>query len=404
MGKVKDAIQRIRARDRPMAKRSGDGALVGLSYADLWLRGLDCGYTPIWQTPEVSACVAEYAELISNMAIHMMANTDRGDVRVRNGLSRMIDVTPNKLMTRKQWIYHMVTVLLTTGDGNYIALPQYTREGLLSEIVPVPPSAVSLMADGEGYRIEIGGVSYRPDEVIHVAINPDPEQPWRGRGWRVGLRDVVDSLSAANDARTGLMRSPSPALIIKVDGLSDELDTAEGRASIRAKYFEAKDKSAPWVIPAEVFDVTQVKPLSMTDLAIRDNLELDMRKVAAVCGVPAFRLGLGNYNGDEQANFVNTKIMHVAQAIQQELTRKLLYSEDMYFRFNPRSLYNYRLPDLISAGGQMVDRMALRRNEWRDWAGLTPDDEMDELLALENYIPVARLGDQKKLGEGGGGN
>lgn len=404
MGKVRDAIQRIRARDRPMAKRSGDGALVGLSYADLWLRGLDCGYTPIWQTPEVSACVAEYAELISNMAIHMMANTDRGDVRVRNGLSRMIDVTPNKLMTRKQWIYHMVTVLLTTGDGNYIALPRYTRAGLLSEIVPVPPSAVSLVTDGEGYRIEIGGVSYRPDEVIHVAINPDPEQPWRGRGWRVGLRDVVDSLAAANDARTGLMRSPSPALIIKVDGLSDELDTEEGRASIRAKYFEAKDKSAPWVIPAEVFDVTQVKPLSMTDLAIRDNLELDMRKVAAVCGVPAFRLGLGNYNGDEQANFVNTKIMHVAQAIQQELTRKLLYSEDMYFRFNPRSLYNYRLPDLISAGGQMVDRMALRRNEWRDWAGLTPDDEMDELLALENYIPVARLGDQKKLGEGGGGD
>lgn len=404
MGKVKDAIQRIRARDRPMAKRSGDSALVGLSYADLWLRGLDCGYTPIWQTPEVSACVTEYAELISNMAIHMMANTDRGDVRVRNGLSRMIDVTPNRIMTRKQWIYHMVTVLLTTGDGNYIALPRYTREGLLSEIVPVSPSAVSLVQDGESYRIEIGGVSYRPDEVIHVAINPDPEQPWRGRGWRVGLRDVVGSLAAANDARTGLMKSPSPALIIKVDGLSDELDTPEGRKSIRAKYFEAKDKSAPWVIPAEVFDVTQVKPLSMTDLAIRDNLELDMRKVAAVCGVPAFRLGLGNYNSDEQANFVNTKIMHVAQAIQQELTRKLLYSEDMYFRFNPRSLYNYRLPDLISAGGQMVDRMALRRNEWRDWAGLTPDDEMDELLALENYIPATRLGDQKKLGEGGGGD
>ena len=129
-----------------------------------------------------------------------------------------------------------------------------------------------------------------------------------------------------------------------------------------------------------------------------------MRKIAAVCGVPAFRLGLGTYNGDEQANFVNTKIMHVAHAIQQELTRKLLYSEDMYFRFNPRSLYNYRLPDLISAGGQMVDRMALRRNEWRDWAGLPPDEEMDELLALENYIPATRLGDQKKLGEGGGGD
>lgn len=394
-------IERIRASDRPMRKR--EGAAVGLTYADMWLRGLECGYVPIWQTPEVGACVAEYAELISNMAIHTMANTDRGDVRVRNGLSRMIDVTPNRYMTRKQWIYHMVTVLLTSGDGNYIALPKYTREGYLSEIVPVPPSAVSIVETADGYAVSIHGEVYAPDEVIHVVINPDPDRPWMGRGWRIGLRDVVDSLQAANDARVGLMRSPSPALIIKADGLSDELDTADGRERIRERFFEAKDRAAPWVIPAEVFDVTQVKPLSMADLAIRDNLELDMRKVAAVCGVPAFRLGLGNYNGDEQANFVNAKIMHIAQAIQQELTRKLLYSEDMYFRFNPRSLYNYRLPDLISAGGQMVDRMALRRNEWRDWAGLAPDEDMDELLALENYIPATRLGDQKKLGEGGGG-
>ena len=61
------------------------------------------------------------------------------------------------------------------------------------------------------------------------------------------------------------------------------------------------------------------------------------------------------------------------------------------------------LPALIAAGAQMVDRMAMRRNEWRDWAGLPPDAEMEELLALENYIPASRLGDQKKLnGQTGG--
>lgn len=49
----------------------------------------------------------------------------------------------------------------------------------------------------------------------------------------------------------------------------------------------------------------------------------------------------------------------------------------------------------------MVDRMALRRNEWRDWLGFAPDPDMDELLALENYIPADRLGDQGKLVGGG---
>ena len=59
----------------------------------------------------------------------------------------------------------------------------------------------------------------------------------------------------------------------------------------------------------------------------------------------------------------------------------------------------------MSAGKELVDRMAMRRNEWRDWLGLSPDEDMEELLALENYIPADRLGDQKKLkGEGDNGD
>ena len=50
---------------------------------------------------------------------------------------------------------------------------------------------------------------------------------------------------------------------------------------------------------------------------------------------------------------------------------------------------------------EMADRMALRRNEWRGWLNLPPDPEMDELLALENYLPADRLGDQGKLVQGG---
>ena len=48
----------------------------------------------------------------------------------------------------------------------------------------------------------------------------------------------------------------------------------------------------------------------------------------------------------------------------------------------------------------MVKLNAMRRNELRDWVGLPPDEEMDELIILENYLPQDKLGDQKKL-EGG---
>ena len=89
--------------------------------------------------------------------------------------------------------------------------------------------------------------------------------------------------------------------------------------------------------------------------------------------------------------------MPLAQIIEQELTHKLLYGEDYFFRFNSRSLLNYSMDELVKAGTEMVDRAALRRNEWRDWMGLAPDPDMDELLILENYIPSTRAGDQSKL-------
>ena len=69
---------------------------------------------------------------------------------------------------------------------------------------------------------------------------------------------------------------------------------------------------------------------------------------------------------------------------------------------NPWSLYSYSINELVSAGAEMVDRMALTRNEWRAWLNLPPKEGMDELLALENYLPVDRLGDQGKLIQNGG--
>jgi hypothetical protein len=123
--------------------------------------------------------------------------------------------------------------------------------------------------------------------------------------------------------------------------------------------------------------------------------------VAAIFGIPAFMVGVGEFRLEEYQLFVTTRLMAVARIIEQTMTKGLLWSERMYLSFNPRSLYNYSLNDLVNTGKEMVDRMAMRRNEWRDWIGLPPDPDMDDLLALENYIPADRLGDQKKL-EGGG--
>lgn len=195
-----------------------------------------------------------------------------------------------------------------------------------------------------------------------------------------------------------------PNLIVKVDAYNDALGTEEGQDEVKQKYLRSSKAGEPWVIPAELLEVQQVKPLSLNDIAINESTEIDKKTIAGLFGVPAFFLGVGEFDKNEYNNFINTRIMSIAQTIAQTMTRDLLYSPEYYIRLNARSLYSYALSELVNSGGQMVKMNAMRRNELRDWVGLDPDPEMEELIVLENYIPVDQLGDQEKLqgGEAGG--
>lgn len=391
---MKKRRNNIKTRAEPAQKRSDTSWLCSLDAYNILTAGR---YTRMSDCPEVKMCVNIYADLISSMTLYLMQNTAKGDVRVKNELSRKLDIEPNNLMNRKAFIYNLVWTLLLSGDGNQVTYPRYTKDGYLENLEPLKPSQVSFMDTPTGYVIRYGGKTYSPDEVLHFTINPDPERPWVGTGFKAVLRDVMKGLKQAGVTKQALMESPAPSIIVKVDGLTDEFASLAGRQKLSAQYLDSTENGKPWFIPSEEFSVEQIKPLTLNDLALAKNLEIDKRTVAGIIGVPPFLVGVGDFNKEEFNNFIATRLMPKAISIEQELTRKLLYSPDLYWRFNPRSLYSYSLTEIIEAGSAMVDRMTMRRNEWRDWVGMAPDDEMDELLALENYIPASMLGQQKKL-------
>lgn len=362
------------------------------------------GYTSLAQNPEVVAGVDTFARLVGAMTIHLMQNTERGDVRVTNGLSRIVDIEPNRYMTRSNFIHWIVRTMFIEGNGNAVVFPR-TGGGFLQELIPIPAAFVAFVPrDTWGYAIDIAGREFDPDNVLHFVINPSSYYPWKGEGYQLSLATVTNNLKQAAATENGFMSSKwKPSIIVKVDGLTEEFASPAGRKKLLEQYAQGTEAGEPWLIPAEQFDVQQVKPLTLSDLALAEFVKLDKKTVASILGMPPFVLGEGEFKRDAWNSFISTRIMPIAENLQQEFTRKLLYAPDLYFRFNSRSLYNYDLKELAAVADDQYVRGIMTGNEVRDWLGLSPldDPSMDDLIMLENYIPRAQSGDQAKLQKGG---
>lgn len=356
------------------------------------------GYTSLDHNPEILTACRTIAELIGSMTIHLMANTERGDVRIVNELSRKIDIDPMPNMTRKVWMEAIIMNLLLYGRGNSVVLP-HTRDGYLDYLEPVASHRVSFEPVGEwDYRIRIDGIERQPGNVLHFVHNPDPWHLWKGRGLQVSLKDVANNLRQAAATEKGFMESKwKPSVIVKVDGMIDEFSNPAGRKKLMESYVESSEAGEPWLIPADQFAVEQVRPLSLADLALNDTVEIDKRLVAAIIGVPPFILGVGEYDKDAWNSFIQNKVRPIALGIQQEMTKKLILSPSWYLKFNTLSLMDWDLNTVYAVFGGLSDRGIVTGNEVRDRIGMSPLEGLDELRILENYIPSDMIGQQKKL-------
>lgn len=383
-------------RKKPEPRRRSVRLMDGNAFAEQ----LSAGFTTLGERPEIMAGCFKIAQLIGSMTIHLMANTDKGDIRIVNELSRKIDIAPNANMTRSTWMQAVAMNLLLYGHGNSIVFP-HTERGLLKSLEPIEADRVGFVniKGREEYRIRIDNADYDPRDVLHFVYNPDPQYLWHGQGMRVSLVQLVENLAQAAATEKAFMSSKwKPSIIVKVDGLTDEFSSPEGREKLLNSYFTSNRAGEPWIIPSEQFSVEQIKPLSLQDLAINDSVVIDKKTVASLLGVPAFVLGVGEYKSDEWDSFINNTVRPIAQGIEQELSRKLITSPKMYLKFNVSTLYSYDLQKLSGVYATLYDKGIVTGNEVRDKLGMQPHDGLDELIVLENYIPIGDIGKQKKLG------
>ena len=384
-------------RGAPQQRASPSGGSIGIWLSD---GDLCCpGYSRLSDNPEIQTACLRIAELIGSMTIYLMANTEKGDERIQNELSRMIDITPNGNMSRSHWMTAIVMNMLLYGRGNSIVVP-HTYEGSLRSLEPIAASRVQLVPvenSYRDYRVLIDGVQRDPASLMHFVYNPDPLYLWKGQGVTVTLRDIANNLKQAQKTENAFMSSEwKPSIIVKVDALTEEFSSPAGRQKLLESYVQPSQTGQPWLIPAEQFQVEQVRPLSLADLAIKDTVEMDKKTVAAVIGVPAFLLGVGAFNRDEWNNFVQTKVRAIVQNIQQVMTACLILSPKWYLMLNFWSLMDYDMAAMSNVLLAGADRGFVNGDEWRDRLHMAPAG-LKEYKVLENYIPYDESGNQGKL-------
>ena len=398
--KNKKSNNSTKARAQPKVKQ--DPVMIWLNTDDAKRTLIPSGYTRLSENQEVRKCVHKIADLVSMMTIMLMSNSENGDIRIKDELSKKVDVYPSKIMTRKNFIYRIATQMLT--GGNSVVVPILDTKGYFDDFKILETSKITYHSqDNYNYTINYNGRILKPDEVLHFKVCPDEDSPYIGTGYVSMVQSSIETLLQSTATKKGFLKSEwKPSLIISITADSEELADPEMRKKTLDSYLETTGAGEPWLIPAGEIDIKEVKPLTLNDLAIQDSIELDIRLIASAFGMPSFMVGIGNFNKEEYNNFVSTTIMSIAMEIQQEMTIKLLYSPEMYFKFNQKSLMQYNLTEKMSFVKDMIAGGMLNRNEGRSEFDYSPVDieAMNEYNVLENYIPVDRLGDQKKLKNG----
>lgn len=361
------------------------------------------GYTSLDQDPTILKACWAIAALVGLVSWHIMENTKNGDRRIKNELSRKIDINPNSFLTRADFFEAIAMNMLLYGDGNAVVRP-HTEDGYLRDLEVVPMSRVSFVPDnplGYGYWIYIDGIKYDPRDLLHFRLHPDKDKPWKGTGIRVAISDIANNLKQAAHTENAYMSSEfKPPLIVNVNAMGEEFQSKKGRDKIAEDYLKTSKAGEPWIIPAEQMNVTSVKPLTLQDLAISDTVEMNKETAAAIVGVPAFLVGIGEFKKDEYNNFIQTTVKEIVEKIQQTLTKGLILSPDWYIKGNVWALLDWDLQQITSVFTAMGDRGWVTGNEARDRINLEPKEGLDELKVLENYIPADMSGNQNKLNGG----
>tara|TARA_R100001594_G_scaffold64247_2_gene98556 strand:+ start:551 stop:3076 length:2526 start_codon:yes stop_codon:yes gene_type:complete len=262
-----------------------------------------------------------------------------------------------------------------------------------SDLVTIIPDGELDLVDSYAYGRHPNVTEFRRDEVLHEK-QPNPSDPFYGRGWVSAALGAADLLESMDDYEQNVLDNQArPDWAVMVNEHLTDAQYQRLMQQIERQLGGSSNRSRPFIFEGG----TDGKPMSFSpqDLAFASGEARKIEVIAAISGVPVSKLKANDPNlanaREGNMGWLRDTIVPYLKLDEQFLNRNLLpmfgeYASNLFLCYDDPVTQDRQAQASIDS----IDASAgiRTRNEIRSDRGLEPVEGGDELLVPAGTVPI----------------
>lgn len=321
----------------------------------------------------VFACV----ELISNGIAMMDINVKSKETKTRLTQIALQKIFQNNKLTKFNLIKNMVYDMLLYGNG-YAKIERAT-DGMVVGLTYLPASEVSAFFNdnvADTYFM-FRGERLLPAELIHIFKNT-----YNGYIGVPVIQFAARALQLANAAEDSAVDYYSSGLNINaILHATQPMTQHQADQAVRSMQGTLNPTTGSGKMKFLPFDL-KLEPISQTanDAALIDTRSFNVEDIARYFNIPVSLLTDNNQNAEAiMLQFLTQTLSPYIVLIEDELNRKLIHDDDLYFDFDERAVIRVDMKSTAEYLKTLVDSAIISVNEARELLGLPLKEGGDAL-------------------------
>lgn len=321
----------------------------------------------------VFACV----ELISNSIAMMDINVKSKETKTRLTQIALQKVFEKNKLTKFNLIKNMVSDMLLYGNG-YAKIERAT-DGMVVGLTYLPASEVSAFFNDNvtDTYFMYKGDRLLPGELIHIFKNT--YNGYIGVGILEYARRSCQLANAAEDSAVDYYSSGLN--INAILHATQPMTQHQADQAVRSMQGTLNPTSGSGKMKFLPFDL-KLEPISQTanDAALIDTRSFNVEDIARFFNIPVSLLTDNNQNAEAiMLQFLTQTLSPYIVLFEDELNRKLIQDDDLYFDFDERAVIRVDMKSTAEYLKTLVDSAIISVNEARELLGLPLREDGDAL-------------------------